>query len=50
MAIDAVAEGIETTDQLEQLRRFGARYGQGYLFSMPLDAAETAALFRQASQ
>jgi diguanylate cyclase (GGDEF)-like protein/PAS domain S-box-containing protein len=46
MAIDAVAEGVETTAQLDHLRRLGARYGQGYLFSMPLGAGETAALFR----
>jgi predicted signal transduction protein with EAL and GGDEF domain len=46
MAIDAVAEGVETTAQLEHLRRLGARYGQGYLFSMPLGAGDTAALFR----
>ena len=46
MSIDAVAEGVETTDQLDQLRRLGTRFAQGYLFSMPMDAAATAALFR----
>ncbi|HEX2165825.1 MAG TPA: EAL domain-containing protein [Longimicrobiales bacterium] len=46
MAIDAVAEGVETTDQLDQLRRLGTRFAQGYLFSMPMDAKATAGLFR----
>jgi diguanylate cyclase (GGDEF)-like protein/PAS domain S-box-containing protein len=45
MAIDAVAEGVETTDQLDQLRRLGTRFAQGYLFSMPIDARQTAGLF-----
>jgi EAL domain-containing protein (putative c-di-GMP-specific phosphodiesterase class I) len=38
MGIDVVAQGIETLEQLAELRRMGARYGQGYLFSEPLDA------------
>ena len=33
----AIAEGVETAEQLAQLRRFGCRYGQGYLFSKALD-------------
>jgi diguanylate cyclase (GGDEF)-like protein/PAS domain S-box-containing protein len=45
MAIDAVAEGVETTDQLDQLRRLGTRFAQGYLFSMPINARATAGLF-----
>ena len=32
-----VAEGIETVEQLAQLRTLGCKYGQGYLFSKPLD-------------
>src|SRR5690606_38027229 len=46
MAIDAVAEGVETTDQLDQLRRLGARFAQGYLFSMPLDSKAAGELLR----
>jgi diguanylate cyclase (GGDEF)-like protein/PAS domain S-box-containing protein len=30
-----VAEGIETAEQLERLRRLGCRYGQGYLLGRP---------------
>ncbi|HEX6132700.1 MAG TPA: EAL domain-containing protein [Longimicrobiales bacterium] len=47
MDIDAVAEGVETADQLDHLRRLGTRFAQGYLFSMPLDAARTAALISE---
>jgi diguanylate cyclase (GGDEF)-like protein/PAS domain S-box-containing protein len=38
LSIDAVAEGVETPEQLRKLRKLGARYAQGYLFSTPLDA------------
>ncbi|HSJ11006.1 MAG TPA: EAL domain-containing protein [Longimicrobiales bacterium] len=44
MAIDAVAEGVETPEQLEQLRRLGTRFAQGFLFSLPLDSTATAAM------
>ncbi|MGC9503690.1 EAL domain-containing protein [Baaleninema sp.] len=37
--IAVVAEGIETTMQQTQLRQWGCRYGQGYLFAKPLEAA-----------
>jgi diguanylate cyclase (GGDEF)-like protein/PAS domain S-box-containing protein len=47
MAIDAVAEGVETTDQLDQLRRLVTRFAQGYLFSMPINARATAGLFTE---
>jgi diguanylate cyclase (GGDEF)-like protein len=33
-----VAEGIETAEQLEQLKVLGCGFGQGYLFSRPLDS------------
>lgn len=37
--LDAVAEGIETQTQAEQLRALGCRYGQGYHWGPPLTAA-----------
>ena len=37
LGIDAIAEGIETAEQLAQLRALGCEYGQGYFFSKPLD-------------
>ena len=38
--IEAVAEGIETRDQLALLQSFGCRYGQGHLWSPGRPAAE----------
>jgi EAL domain-containing protein (putative c-di-GMP-specific phosphodiesterase class I) len=40
LGLEVVAEGIETSEQLEQLRALGCRYIQGYLISRPV-AAET---------
>lgn len=37
--IRLTAEGIETEHQLKALRQFGCHFGQGYLFSKPLDPA-----------
>ncbi len=46
--LDVVAEGVETADQLEQLRAHDCRRGQGYFFAPPLEAsALTEALARQ---
>lgn len=38
LKLDVVAEGIETQWQVEQLMKLGCTYGQGYLFSEPLDS------------
>ncbi len=38
LGVIAVAEGIETPEQLAELRRRGCRVGQGYLMSEPLSA------------
>ncbi|MFT4097765.1 MAG: EAL domain-containing protein [Rhodoblastus sp.] len=37
---DCVIEGVETGEQLEQLRSFGCTMAQGYLFSRPLADSE----------
>jgi diguanylate cyclase (GGDEF)-like protein/PAS domain S-box-containing protein len=42
--LTAVAEGVETVEQLEMLRRLGCRAGQGYLWSRPVPAEEILAL------
>jgi EAL domain-containing protein (putative c-di-GMP-specific phosphodiesterase class I) len=39
----AVAEGVETDEQLELLRRLGCDEAQGYLFSKPVPAEDMAA-------
>jgi diguanylate cyclase (GGDEF)-like protein len=49
MAIDAVAEGVETPEQLAQLRQLGTRFAQGFLFSLPLDRAAAAALLQEST-
>ncbi|HIK10205.1 MAG TPA: EAL domain-containing protein [Oscillatoriaceae cyanobacterium M33_DOE_052] len=38
MGMTVVAEGIETDEQLGHLRDLNCRFGQGYLFSKPVDA------------
>jgi len=44
LGLSAVAEGIETVEELEALRLLGCTLGQGYLFSRPVAAGEFAAL------
>jgi len=44
MGMDVVAEGVETLSQLSQLRKLNCQYGQGYLFSRPVDAEAVAPL------
>jgi len=36
--MDVVAEGVETLEQLIQLRELGCKYGQGYFLSRPLNS------------
>lgn len=40
LGLDLVAEGIETVEQRDFLREHGCRVGQGYLFSLPLEAED----------
>jgi diguanylate cyclase (GGDEF)-like protein/PAS domain S-box-containing protein len=42
--VDVTAEGVETAEQLIQLRENGCPYAQGYLFSRPVPAEEIDAL------
>ncbi|HWS31801.1 MAG TPA: EAL domain-containing protein [Actinoplanes sp.] len=44
LQLKAVAEGIESQEQLERLRDMGYRYGQGFLMARPLPADECGAL------
>ena len=46
VGIVAVAEGVETVQQLEALQRLGCSFGQGYLWSRPKPAAEIDQLMR----
>jgi diguanylate cyclase (GGDEF)-like protein len=42
LSLDSVAEGIETEQQLAFLARHGCGFGQGYYFSVPLEAQAIA--------
>ncbi|MHB1783919.1 MAG: EAL domain-containing protein [Acidimicrobiales bacterium] len=44
MEMECIAEGIERQEQADALRGIGCEYGQGYLFSRPLPAADCTAL------
>jgi diguanylate cyclase (GGDEF)-like protein/PAS domain S-box-containing protein len=44
LGLGTIAEGIETAEQRRRLRALGCRYGQGYLFSRPVPAAQVDAL------
>ena len=45
LGMQVVAEGVEVSDQLTILRELGCEFGQGFLFSPALEAAEAARFF-----
>jgi predicted signal transduction protein with EAL and GGDEF domain len=47
MGIAAVAEGVETKDQVTGLQTLGCQVGQGFYFSHPLRAEEFDELLRR---
>jgi diguanylate cyclase (GGDEF)-like protein len=47
LSLDAVAEGIETEQQLAFLTKQGCQFGQGYYFSRPVDAVAIGALMAE---
>jgi EAL domain-containing protein (putative c-di-GMP-specific phosphodiesterase class I) len=49
LGMEVIAEGIETKEQLAQLRALSCRFGQGYLFSKPVEAAAAALLIHDNS-
>ncbi|MEH2368626.1 EAL domain-containing protein [Nostoc sp.] len=44
LGVDVTAEGVETEEQLAMLKKLNCEYGQGYLFSHPLDSSQAMAL------
>ncbi len=47
LRLEVIAEGIERKEQFDVLRSLGCEYGQGYLFSPPLDTEESVMLFKE---
>jgi diguanylate cyclase (GGDEF)-like protein/PAS domain S-box-containing protein len=47
MGLKTIAEGIETPRQLERLVEMGCEFGQGYLFSQPMDSKAAQQFMRQ---
>jgi diguanylate cyclase (GGDEF)-like protein/PAS domain S-box-containing protein len=41
LGLRVIAEGIETLEQVKKLQELGCEYGQGYYFSVPVNAQET---------
>lgn len=48
LGLSAVAEGVETAQQLEWVKQLGCEFAQGYLFAAPMSAQEIETLFFQA--
>lgn len=44
LGVEVTAEGVETREQLARLQELHCEYGQGYLFSRPLDGSAASAL------
>ena len=47
LEMSTTAEGVETEEELQLLRRLGARKIQGYYFGRPMPSAEARALFHR---
>jgi diguanylate cyclase (GGDEF)-like protein/PAS domain S-box-containing protein len=46
LGLRVIAEGIENEDQLTLIRSLNCEYGQGYLFSKPVDSGDAEALLK----
>jgi diguanylate cyclase (GGDEF)-like protein len=49
LGMTVIAEGVETREQLECLRRLGCHFAQGYYFAAPMQADELSRLLHGAS-
>jgi EAL domain-containing protein (putative c-di-GMP-specific phosphodiesterase class I) len=49
LGMEVIAEGVETTKQLAQLKMLKCEFGQGYLFSRPLSSSAAEEFLSQAN-
>jgi EAL domain-containing protein (putative c-di-GMP-specific phosphodiesterase class I) len=49
LGLEVVAEGIETAEQLRELKELGCALGQGYYLARPMTSEEAAALIAEGS-
>jgi len=47
LGLDVIVEGIETDEQLEHLKLIGCKFGQGFLFSKPVNSEEATNLLNE---
>ena len=47
LRLEAIAEGIENKEQLDQLQKFGCKLGQGFFFSPPIESNAVKSLLRK---
>ncbi|MEX2488791.1 MAG: EAL domain-containing protein [Pseudomonadales bacterium] len=50
MDLTVTAEGIESADNIEMLKSFGCDIGQGFYYSLPLNAGEIPAFVSDIGQ
>ncbi len=50
LGINAIAEGVETPEQIEMLAEMGCAEAQGYIFSRPVNRAKATELLRKHGQ
>jgi diguanylate cyclase (GGDEF)-like protein len=49
LGVDVIAEGVETEEQLEELKRLGCHRAQGFLLARPMNAAAVSRLLGRAA-
>ena len=49
LSLSSIAEGVETIEQINQLKSLGCEYGQGFLLSVPLKRVEAEKLLERVS-